>query len=274
MKRILMIAMCLCLLHSVPVRAAAEETGIYENAGALYEAWVTADCVPDYITAVISTDGGSDNLTFGLVEGEAGEQGRQEILELVKDDSTVTVLYQTYSRNALYRIQDAIVNEYFGRDLGLVTAGVSEWANQLIVEIKTDYAENADTLQMIREVTEQYGDRVSFRFTDSEIQAVVSIQTAPKNPIRVMAGPGGSFDLPAFSLILCAMMLAVPGCLAIRRGRCIAAGNVAAVTSDARPVRRKQIENTIRDTGIQPSAHLQARVMRTIGTSAEDDSGY
>ena len=107
MKRILLLAMSLILLCSFPVRAAAGETGIYENAGALYEAWVSGNCVPDYITAVISTDGGTDNLTFGLVEGNAGEQGRQEILDLVRDDASITIMYQTYSRNELDRILDS-----------------------------------------------------------------------------------------------------------------------------------------------------------------------
>ena len=69
MKRFLMLAMCLILLCSFPGRAAAVETALYENAGELYEAWVSGNCLPDYITAVISTDGGTDNLTFGLVEG-------------------------------------------------------------------------------------------------------------------------------------------------------------------------------------------------------------
>ena len=71
----------------LPAEGCPEETGIYEDAGALYEAWVSGNCVPDYITAIISTDGGTDNLTFGLVEGKDGERGRQEILDLVRDDA-------------------------------------------------------------------------------------------------------------------------------------------------------------------------------------------
>lgn len=268
MKRILMFAMCLLLLCSFPVTAAAEETGIYENAGALYEAWVSGDCVPDYITAVISTDGGTDNLTFGLVAGEAGEQGRQEILDLVRDDDSVTVMYQTYSRNELYRIQDEITDEYFGMDLGLVTAGVSEGENKLILEVKTDYAENADTLQMIQAVTERYGDMVSFRYTDSEIHTVVSTQTAVMNPITVMADPKSPFNPLAFSLILCSMMLAVLGCLEIRRRRLVAAtGNGAAAILASQPVGHKEIEDAIRCNEARPSEALKDRVMRSIQNS-------
>ena len=272
MKRILLLAMCLLLLCSFPVAAAAEESGIYKNAGELYEAWVSGDCVPDYITAVISTDGGTDNLTFGLVEGDAGEKGRQEILALVRDDSTVTIMYQTYSRNELYRIQDQIVDEYFDKDLGLVTAGVSEGANKLLLEIKADYSENADTVEMIRKVTEQYGDKVTFRFTDSEIVPVVGTQMTVTNPIMVMADPSSPFSLLSFSLILCTMMLAVLLCLEMRRRRLIAAnGNGASVILDSHPVCRREIEDAIRSPEAKPAEALQGRVMRSISSSEKEN---
>ena len=273
MKRIFLLAMSLILLCSFPVGAAAEEAGIYENAGALYEAWVSGDCVPDYITAVISTDGGTDNLTFGLVEGDAGERGRQEILDLVRDDDSITIMYQTYSRNELYRIQDEIVNEYFAQDLGLVTAGVYEGANKIILEVKMDYAENPDTLQMIRDVTDRYGDRVSFSFTDSEIVALVGTQTTVTNPMMVIADPRSPFNLLTFSLILCSMMLAVLCCLEIRRHRLIAAtDNGAVVIHESSPVSCREVADKIRSADMKPSADLQDRVMRSINESAKDNS--
>ena len=272
MKRILLFATSLILLCSFLVRAAAEEAGIYENAGALSEAWVSGDCVPDYITAVISTDGGTDNLTFGLVEGDAGERGRQEILDLVRNDASVTVMYQTYSRNELYLIQDEIVNEYFGKDLGLVTAGVSEGANKIILEVKTDYAENTDTLQMIQEVTNRYGDRVTFHFTDSEIVPVVGPQTTVTNPIMVMADPKSPFNMITFSLILCSMMLALLCCLEIRRRRLIAAtGNGTVVIHESKPLSCREVADKIRCADMIPSADLQSRVMRSIKESDKDN---
>ena len=273
MKRIFLLAMSLILLCSFPVRAAAEEAGIYENAGALYEAWVSGDCVPDYITAVISTDGGTDNLTFGLVAGDAGERGRQEILDLVRNDASVTIMYQTYSRNELDGILDEIVSEYFAQDLGLVTAGVYEGANKIILEVKTDYTENPDTLQMIRDVTDRYGDRVSFSFTDSEIVPVVNTQTMVTNPIMVIADPKSPSNLLGFSLILCSMMLAVLCYLEIRRHRLIAAtGNGAVVIQESSPVSCREVADKIRSADMKPSADLQDRVMRSINESAKDNS--
>ena len=272
MKRILLLAMSLILLCSFPVMAAAEETGIYENAGQLYEAWISGNCVPDYITAVISTDGGTDNLTFGLVEDEVGEKGRQEILDLIRDDASVTIMYQTYSRNELDGILDELVNKYFAQDLGLMTAGVYEGANKIILEVKTEYAENPDTLQMIQEVTDRYGDRVSFRFTDSQIVPVVGTQTTVTNPIMVMADPRSPFNLLTFSLILCSLILAVLCCLEIRRRRLIVATDNGAVILDSKPMTCKEVEDVIRSTDARPSAALQDRVMRSINDSPKDNS--
>ena len=118
MKRIAVLAMCFLMLCACTVTAFAENGGIYETARQLADAWHSQGGVPDYISGLWSTDGSRKNLTFGVVKGEAGEAGRQEILDLVKDDSTVTIVYQTYSHNYLWQIQDAIVHTYFEKGLG------------------------------------------------------------------------------------------------------------------------------------------------------------
>ena len=74
MKRVISLMICLYMVCICSVMASAEENGIYENAGQLYEAWVSQGGVPDYISGVWSTDGGTKNLTFGVVKGKAGEQ--------------------------------------------------------------------------------------------------------------------------------------------------------------------------------------------------------
>ena len=263
MKKCWLLVMCVLLVCALAVTAGAEEDGIYENAGELYEAWVSGGCVPDYITAVISTDGGTDNLTFGVVEGEQGEAGVREILGLVRDDSTVTVIYQTYSRNALYRIQEEIVDAYFDKDLGLVTAGVSEGENKLLLEVKTDYAENPDTREMIRLVTEQYGDAVVFRFTDTEIQLVT--QTVTTVPGPVLTVPPRQPVSVGFPLLLCAVAAVLLG-IEVRRRRMMAVladGSTAAAGGQCLSIR--EIETAIRSAEPRPSAALDDRVMESIG---------
>lgn len=266
MKRILLMAMCFLMICACAVTASAEDSGIYETAGELYEAWVSQDCVPDYISGVWSTDGGLENLTFGVVKGADGEKGRQEILALVRDDSTVTIVYQTYSRNYLYRIQEAVVDAYFEKGLGLVTAGVSEYENKLRFEVHTDFADNADTLAMIQQVTGQYGDAVYFRYTSTYLQFVVGTQPpAPTSPVLVMTNPQNQVIPFGFAFALCAIALVSLFFIEMRRRR------VVAVTADGKPVvtaeppiREKDVENAIRQAEVKPSESLDDRVMRSI----------
>ena len=272
MKRIALLAMCCLALYVCVVTVFAEDGGIYENAGQLYEAWHSQGGVPDYISGVWSTDGSRENLTFGVVEGEAGETGRQEILDLVKDDSTVTIVYQTYSRNYLYRIQEAVVDAYFGKGLGLVTAGVSEYENKLCFEVHTDFADNADTLAMIRQVTEQYGDAVYFCFIDAYPQLVGVTQ--PPALTRPVLGPMNPKrqGFPFVLVVTFCMMILSCFCLAqIRRRRILLiTADDASVVMDDHPVSKKESEDIIRGMRMKPSESLDDRVMRSVGLDANN----
>ena len=72
MKKVIISLMIALFLCTCVFTVAAQENGIYESAGELYEAWMRQNGVPDYISGVWSTDGGSVNLTFGLVSSEEG----------------------------------------------------------------------------------------------------------------------------------------------------------------------------------------------------------
>lgn len=263
MKRVVSLIICLFMVCLCSVLASSEESGIYENAGQLYEAWVSQGDVPDYISGVWSTDGGTENLTFGVVQCEAGEQGKREILALVRDDSTVTIVYQTYSRNYLYRIQEEIVDAYFEEGLGLVTAGVMEKENKLRFEVHTDFTDNVDTQAMIQHVTEQYGDAVYFSYIDTYPQFVGGTQPAPTGPILVMTNPQ-SHVFP-FAFVLCGIVLAFLLFIEIQRRRVMAVAlDGTHMIMDEKPISKRDVEAAIRETDIKPSETLDDRVMRSI----------
>jgi len=266
MKRIAVLAMCLLMLWACTVTAFAEDGGIYETARQLADAWHSQGGVPNYVSGIWVTDENPENLTIGLVKGEAGEAGRQKILDLVKDDSTVTIVYQTYSRNYLWQIQDKIVHAYFEKGLGLVTAGVDEYENRLRLEVHRDFAENADTLEMIRLVTEQYGDAVCFAFVDYHIEFVDGTQPPLlTRPVPDVIGPKNQ-DFP-FVLVVtfCVMVLSCFFLVDIRRRRILLlASDGTPVVVDDRPASKKEIEETIRKAEVNPSAALDDRVMHSI----------
>ena len=264
MKRTILLAMCFLVICTCAVTASAEDSGIYDTARQLYEAWVSQDCVPDYISGVWSTYGDTSHLTFGLVEGEAGELGKQEILALVRNDATVTIVYQTYSRNYLYRIQEEVVDAYFGKNLGLVTAGVDEYNNTLCFEVHTDYANNADTLAMIQLVTEQYGDAVDFRIVDGGIQFVNGTQPPATGPALVVTQPKKEvFPLVFFGLfgltVTCFFLLQAQR----KRVIAVAADGIPAIMG-VQPISEKDVEDAIRKADIAPSETLDDRVMASI----------
>ena len=265
MKRILLLAISILMIFNFSVMASAQE-GVYENAGQLYEMWMRQGGVPDYISGVWSTDGGYVNLTFGVVQGEAGEKGRREIFALVKNDATVTIVYQTYSRNYLYQIQKEIEEAYFEKGLGLITAGVREQENKLCFEVHTDYADNAETQAMIRDVIAQYGDAVYFSFTDAYIQYVSGTQpSTPTNPILAMVNPQNQMMSFGFAMVLCAIVLVSFLLLQFQKRRVMAlTANGSAVVMDEKPITKKEVEDAIRKSEIAPPESLDDRVAQSI----------
>ena len=149
----------------------------YATAGDLFQSW--AENYPDYICGVWSTDGGMNNLTFSVMNNEDGEKGKEEILALVEDDSTVTFEYGVVSRNYLTQVQEELL-PYFEKDLGLLSSAVYEMQNRIELGIMIDRAEDPDTLAMLEELKEKYGNIFIIAYTDEAfdtLEAQMSSQT-------------------------------------------------------------------------------------------------
>lgn len=162
MKKLFVLFISVLFFCSGFITASAEAT--YYTAGDLYQAW--CDDLPDYICGVWSTDGGYDNLTFGIPDNESGLAGKEEILSAVENDSTLTFVFQVYSRNYLLQIQKEIDNEYFERDKGLVSTGLDDRKNCITLGILKEKRDNQETLDMIDEITGKYGNAVEVEYTD------------------------------------------------------------------------------------------------------------
>lgn len=268
MKRFFVMAVCFFAICSCAATVFAEDEGVYENAGQLYDAWVSQNCVPDYITGVWSTDGGHENLTFGVTKGEEGELGKQEILDLVHNDATVTIVYQTYSRNYLYQIQEEIEKEYFAAGVGLVAAGVDEYENKLCLEVHMDYAENGNTLAMIQQVTIQYGDAVTIRYVDTYPQFVVGTQPPiSTGPLFVMTNPQNQPFAAGVLLAGCGIVLAFFLLIAIPRRRMMAVTSERiSVVVGAGAISKREVEDAIRKSAYEPSESLQERIIESLCT--------
>lgn len=191
MKRIIAILSCVLILILVPINANAEGSGSFENAGALYEHWTSRNALPEFITGVWSSDGSEVNLTFGVTNDAAGYEGAKLILDLVADDDTVAIAYQTYALHYLYGVQ-ADVERYLEDDIGFKAVGVYFSTNRVEVDVDQKRLDDPDTSAVVNALTEKYGNAVFFRFTNTVYVPTIGTANGPAssfyspiiNPIR------------------------------------------------------------------------------------------
>lgn len=186
MKRIIAILSCVLILILVPISASAEGSGSFENARALYEHWTSRNELPKYITGVWSSDGSEVNLTFGVTNDAAGHEGAKLILDLVADDDTVAIAYQTYALHYLYGVQ-ADVERYLEDDIGFKAVGVYFSTNRVEVDVDQKRLDDPDTSAVVNALTEKYGNAVFFRFTNTVYVPTIGAANSPAsgfyNPI-------------------------------------------------------------------------------------------
>ena len=163
-KRTFFLVSTLTLLFSLCTTALAERD--YPTAGDLYQAWFQQNGYenpyPDYITGVWSAGGTEYQLVFGVTKDEAGEAGKDEILRLVADDSTVSFSYQSYSYAELLAVQQAIT-PLMGDTFGAYACGIYDMEN--VVKISIDET-NPRAEEWMDDLFTQFGDKIAFEKMD------------------------------------------------------------------------------------------------------------
>ena len=267
MKRIFLITLLLAILSFTGMSVCASNEGGYKNAGELYKAWMDEGHVPDCVTGIWSADGGSENLVIGILQNEAGEVEKNEILYLIEDDSSVQFVFQERSRNYLYAIMNDI-DTYFCKDLGLLAAGVSEYQNCVEIQIRDTRMEDPDTVAMVKELTEKYGDAVSFSYTDAIIVPVgtetgsVTVNAS----LQTITGPEHPFHFWNFAVV--GILLTVVLMLYAKKRQLMThSGNIS---FRQHRISRKRVEALVRETVIAPSETLDQTVMASIEKVSRD----
>lgn len=147
-----------------------------------------------------------------------------------------------------------------------VAAGVLERENKLSFWVHVDYKDNVDTLAMIRQVTERYGDVVSFHYVDYYIEAVNGTQpSAATNPILAVVNPQKQIMSFGFVMVLCAIVLVSFLLLQNQKRRVMAiTPNGSAVAMDEKPITKREVEDAIRQSDIAPPEALDDRIAQSI----------
>ena len=254
----LMISALLIFSCAISVSAAEAQ---YSTAGDLYEAWYNN--LPDYICGVWSTDGGTTNLTFGIQNNEAGNAGKQKILELIENDSSVTFAYQVFGRNELLRIQEEL-DEYFTQNLGVIYTGLDEMNNCVVLGIDQKRKHNADTQHMIERITENYGEAIRVEYTEEisytagELENLTAWIRKSKQPSLLM---------PMIVVLL--FMIGITFAMAIRRKMLILQTNHGTTVSATRLPSAKDVEDMVKQSYYAVPSDLKKKVMDMIDGEGE-----
>ena len=247
-------------LFAVTANAAETQTEPFANAGELYQSW--NEQFPDYISGVWSTDGGINNLTFGIAESADFEESKNEILSLIKNDTGVTFVQQKYARNELMRIQEEM-HKYFedAATNGLCSMGLYDTQNCIQVEFLESKKEDENTKQLIASLQEQYGDAV--RIAWSEGYAVLTYEETPaiQTDMRIDIDTHNTSYYAFFFTVACLLVLCFGGFLFIRKKHSSALQTVTGtVAANAPPISEKQIETMIKNASVSPDSSLDKRI--------------
>lgn len=217
--------------------------GKYSSMGALYQAWGGYEGYPDYVCGVWSTDGGLTNMTVAVTKDETGEQGKGEILSLLKNTDTVTFTYQSYTYGELREVNDAIVDRMMAGGSPIVSCGIYEMENKVHISV-LETAENAETVA--QELLEQYGDKVIVEL-GSEI---ILDTTLEKNRDRGFSG---------VPLVLAAAV----GLTTLGFARKLPARltNTGKVVTQQKPT-RTQVEAALRESSETPTDRVEEQIKK------------
>lgn len=192
MRKIIALTLCFIMASAVFAFADGEP---FANAGEIYQSWYEEALdypYPEYVTGVVSTDGGMENLTFYIMKGFE-DQAKAEILDQVADKDSVTFAEGgKYTLAQLCEVQN-YVSDKMAEGKGsypVVGCYVSETANVMHCDVDMS-KENAQAI--IDELSYKYGDMITF--TEGSNAVVTTAEMAEVDP-------GFSVDpLPVSSII-------------------------------------------------------------------------
>lgn len=258
MKKIITVLAALTLLFSCSAAVYADEQ--FDSAGDLFQYWEETS-YPDYICGVWSTDGGITNLTFAVQNNEAGNAGKQDILDLIADDSTVTFVYQEYSKNYLLKVQEELY-PYFKKDLGLISLGIDESENRIILGILEEKGNDEATWKMVEEVQEKYGDIFIVNY---QAQIITTLEDVLRDvPAVVYKGnnPQGYISL---ACILGALLLAAVLTVVVRKQNATTLQtNTGENLSTSASLSTKEVESMVKNALMNTSLRLDEKIISEI----------
>lgn len=256
MKKIIALLLTTILLSALTFSFNAQ--AVFETAYDLNQMWAPSNTYPDYVCGVWSNDGSQYNLTIAVLDTEEGNRGKEEILELIEDDSSVTFTYGEYSRNYLTDVQDELIKLYkTNEEHGLISTALNEYENRIALGILKEYKGNEKTELLLSDLKAQYGDIFTVSYCDPPVEEVLI--TAP-------VGEAVTLDTkPHLStIILIILLLTSVAFMVIRKRNAYVMKTNTGKSLTAVSPTEKEIEHAIKNTDIDYPQALDKKVMDEI----------
>lgn len=253
MKKIIIFLITLIYICSLSITVSADGAR-YKDASELYGFWLDYG-YPDYICGVWSTHGGSE-LTFGIQNTKEGNAGKQEILDLIENDSSVSFAYQKHSMNYLKEIeQDWWRCVEKNTSEWLLGVGISHSENVFKITIREKSIKNDAVVKTVSNLSEKYGDAVAFEVSNSELTLAMTADEIIKN---------GSSSIP-YSVILGVVLFIFVFLVLIKRSRfSILQTNTGKIVTASSSLSINEVENLISKSKIAVPPELEEKIMNSI----------
>lgn len=257
MKKLFSLIVFVCAVFCCTISAFAAKT-TYQTAADLYDAW--GDRFPDYVCGIWNPVGSGNHIMIGIQNNAAGNAGKKEILDLIEDDSTVSFVYQTYTRKELFQIQGKLEKQ-LNEKIGIISASVSEEDNCVVLGVDKEKQGNHDTEEQVAALQKQYGNAIRVEYHDNTTELYTEQDHSGFMP--VFYGLAAVFILLLFGSFTVAQRRGSRAALQTSGGK--------TMTTSVR-LSRKETENMISKSEIIPPADLEQKMIQKLNhAEAADD---
>lgn len=264
MKKLFSLFIAVLMVFALAFTASAEEK--FEKMKDLNNYWAENDAYPDWLCGIWTETGSLDNLVVSVLDTDEGNRGKQEILGLIEDDTSVTFTYGQYSRNYLVGVKDSFTYEQFQK-LGLSYTAFLDAENRIELGVLYEKRDDPDVQKSLKELKAQYGDIFKVKYVESAItNGALVLEDVPAVKYTVITEAKSSppyllYIAVAVSLLLSAtcifLLLKQRKALALQT----AAGGTLSTTSR---LSAKEVESLVRNTEVEVPEELDERIIRAI----------
>lgn len=240
----------------------------FKDINELFQYWEN-NTYPEYVCGIWSTNGSLFHLTVAVND----EKAEKEILELIENDSSVAFAYARYSKNFLVSIIDEMNSRFceyeYANKTGFVLMSLDEYENRVDIAFKTEYENNEYCIELVNELESRFGEAINIEYTDAEFVLTddLVLHDIPVNneityaPHKLNDGNILQGNMAACSIILALCVLILSTALVLRKNRGLQLTN-GSVKNNSEA--RDNIESVIKESGLEPSADLDKRIMNMI----------